>query len=53
MLYDTLLQFTYPRTRQSDGNKHIKAIGYILVQWQGTQLTPQSLSREAIMNQKM
>ena len=30
-------------------NKHIKAMGYILVQWQGTQLTSQILSREAIM----
>ena len=32
-----------------NGNKHIKAMGYILVQWQGTQLTSQILSREAIM----
>ena len=32
-----------------NGNKHIKAMGYILVQWQGTQLTSQILSWEAIM----
>ena len=36
-----------------NGNKHIKAMGYILVQWQGTQLTSQILSREAIMKKKM
>ena len=32
-----------------NGIKHIKAMGYILVQWQGTELTSQILSREAIM----
>ena len=32
-----------------NGNKHIKAMGYILVQWQRTSLTSQILSREAIM----
>ena len=36
-----------------NGHKHIKAMGYILVQWQGTQLTSQILSREAIMKKKM
>ena len=36
-----------------NGHKHIKALGYILVQWQGTQLTSQILSREAIMKKKM
>ena len=53
-LYDDSNTCGNEATLQPDnGNKHIKAIGYILVQWQGTQLTPQSLSREAIMNQKM
>ena len=36
-----------------NGNKHIKAMGYILVQWQRTSLTSQILSREAIMKWKM
>ena len=39
--------------RPDNGNRHIKAMGYILVLWQGTQLTTQISSREPIRKYKM